>query len=497
MKKYLIFLLIPLASSVFAQELYTPAEKSSFSKTTGYDELSQYIQMLDSVSEVLSVEIIGQSVQDRNLYAMKFSSSTFGKDKSKIRILILAQQHGNEQSGKEGALLLAEEMVKPENKYLFSKIDLAIVPQMNPDGSEVNKRRNGNEMDLNRNHLILTEPETKAIHSLFDKYLFDVTMDVHEFFPFGETWREFGYRNNSDVLMGINTNINVSKKIRELSANSYLPFIKKYFNERNIKNFIYSPGGPPEAEYIRHSTFDINDGRQSFGIQNTFSFIQEGMNGTDSYVENLKHRAENQMTGMRGLIEYSFQNKNEIQKLVKSERELLLKSAPETSVSIQNEHSGNGQKLELPVYSYSTQRDTHLIVENYRPVVESIYDVLKPTGYLIPKKYPEIISWAKNQSLKIEELKRKPGDRIEQYVINSIDSIDFEGDIVVNPVAMTNELKSRIKEDEYIYIPCSQLKGNMILIALEPKSMLGLMTYKQFSHLLVAGQKYPILRVIR
>jgi len=480
-----------------AQEWPTPAKTSGFQKITSYDELSRYVNDLDSVSDILSVETIGKSVEGRNIYAMKFSNSVFGKDKSKIKVLIFAQQHGNEQSGKEGALILAAELLKPQNRFLLDGIDLALIPQMNPDGSEQNKRRNGHDMDLNRNHLILTEPETQALHVFFDKYLFEVNMDVHEYYPFGETWKEYGYRNNSDILMGITTNINVSKNIRDFSLNSYLPHIKKYLDERKVSNFIYSPGGPPEIEYIRHSTFDINDGRQSFGIQNTFSFIQEGMNGTDSYVENLEHRAMSQMFGMMGLLEFSFQNKKEIKTLVKTERESLLKTIPGISVSIQNEHVGNGKKLALPVFSYSSNTDSVIFVEDYRPVVKSIYDVLKPAGYLIPKSNAALCKWVKDQALVVEEFKRKPEDRVEQYTINAIDSIDFEGDIVINPTAAADIYKPRIKPTDYLYIPCNQLKGNLIVIALEPKSMLGLATYKQFAGMVVKGQKYGVLRVVR
>ncbi|MEI6750345.1 MAG: M14 family zinc carboxypeptidase, partial [Bacteroidota bacterium] len=149
-----------LITHVFSQQITTPPEKNNFQKVTSYDELTAFVKQLDEKPELLKVEIIGQSVQGRNLYALKFSLSEFGKDKSKIKVLIFAQQHGNEQSGKEGALLLADALLKPENKYLLDNIDFAIVPQMNPDGSEVNQRRNGHDADLNRNHLILTEPET-------------------------------------------------------------------------------------------------------------------------------------------------------------------------------------------------------------------------------------------------------------------------------------------------------------------------------------------------
>jgi len=170
-------------------------------------------------------------------------------------------------------------------------------------------------MDLNRNHLILTEPETIGLHNLFNKYLFEVSMDVHEYAPYGETWKKYGYRNNADEEIGVTTNINVAEGIRTLSKKEYLPFIQKYLNDRNFSYFEYSPGGPPEIEYIRHSTFDINDGRQSLGIQNTFSFIQEGLNGKDNFVDNIKHRAEGQMTGMLGLLEFTYNNKDEIKNL--------------------------------------------------------------------------------------------------------------------------------------------------------------------------------------
>jgi hypothetical protein len=481
---------------VFAQENQSPMQKNDYLKPSSYDELSAYIQQLDRDSELLKAEVIGKSVQGRNIYALKFSASEFGKDRSKVKVLILAQQHGNEQSGKEGALLLAEELIKPENHYLFKKIDLVIVPQMNPDGAEANKRRNGNGADLNRNHLILTEPETMALHDLFDKYLFEVTLDVHEYSPYGESWKNYGYRNNSAELLGITTNTNVSQNIRELSKNSFLPFMKKFFDERSVSNFVYSPGGPPEIEYIRHSTFDINDGRQSFGIQNSLSFIQEGLNGTDSYVENLRNRAEGQKTGMRGLLEFAYQNKNEIKKTVSNERKKLI-STWQDSVSIQAEHVRNGEKLHLPVYSYFTGNDSVIIVNDYRPVVKSIYNVEKPSGYLIPKKLNNLVNWIERQNLETAPCSKSKGDKIEQYEIISIDSIDFEGDIVANPHVIAKEVEFDGSSVNYIYVPTAQLKGNLIVIALEPKSMLGLATYKDFSDLLVAGGKFPILRVFR
>jgi len=74
--------------------------------------------------------------------------------------------------------------------------------------------------------------------------------------------------------------------------------------------------------------------------------------------------------------------------------------------------------------------------------------------------------------------------------------MDFEGDIVVNPNVELREVQNKINEEEYYFIPTNQLKNNLIVIALEPKSMLGLVTYKNYEHLLKAGEYFPVLRVV-
>jgi len=495
-KAYQLFTVFFLIAQIGISQIQSPLEKNNFQKITSYDEITDFVKQVDRESDFVTVESIGQSVEGRNLYAVKFSNSEFGKDQSKIKVLIFAQQHGNEQSGKEGALLLIKELLKNENQYLFDKIDFVLIPQMNPDGSEKNQRRNGNSMDLNRNHLILTEPETISMHKLFNKYLFEVSMDVHEYAPYGDTYKEYGYRHNDDEELGVNTNINIDEKIRSMQKKVYLPYIKKYFEDRNFSYFEYSPGGPPEIDYIRHSTFDINDGRQSLGIQNNFSFIQEGLNGKDIYVDNIKHRAEGQMTGMRGLLEFAYKNKDEIKNLVSEGRKNLIENTVSDKAAIQLDHFADGSKLELPLLSYYSNKDTVITVNDYRPIVKSTYDVKRPKGYLVPKSLKEIVDWADRHELIYYDYKKSDDDTIEQYFISGIDSMDFERDIIINPIVEAKTINNDLCEADYIFIPVNQLRNNMIVIALEPKSELGLVTYKQFEHLLKKGETFPILRVV-
>jgi hypothetical protein len=494
-KILLLLLLTPFG--VLSQKMFTPLEKKNFEKPTTYVELAEFVKNIDNQSPLIQVETIGKTVEGREMVVLKFSKSSFGEDKSKTKVLIFAQQHGNEQSGKEGALLLAAGLTKPENSYLFDKMDLALIPVVNADGSEQNKRRNAHDADLNRNHLVMEEPEVIALHRFFDQYLFEVTMDVHEYFPYSsEKWKKYGYRTHSDELIGVNTNCNISQEIRNFSNQVFVPFYRDFLTTRHFSNSIYAPGGPPEMDYIRHSTYDINDGRQSFGIQGTFSLIQEGLNGEDSYKDRIQHRAMGQMTGMRALLEFLYQQAGKIKKMVAQQRKLLLNQKPGSSYSIRMEHVKTGKELAVPVYSYSTGNDSVIMVKDYRPLVKSVENVTRPLGYLVPKSYPELVNWCKRQTLLSEPIPSLKKIKVEQYQVTSIDSIDFERDIIIHPEVKSGEIKT-VHPDDFLYFPVHQLKGNILITALEPASELGLVTYSSYAHLVKTGEKFPVLRVVR
>ena len=488
-----LFILLFLPTITLAQ--ITPLEKNNFEKLTSYDELTEFVYQLDSLSDILKVEVIGKSVQGRNIYALKFSSSEFGEDTSKIKVLIFAQQHGNEQSGKEGALLFASKLIQPILIDHFKRVDLVIIPQMNPDGSEMNTRRNANGMDLNRNHLILTEPEVIALHSLFDNYLFEVTMDVHEYYPYSDDWTDYGYIKYFDEQVGMTTNPNVSENIRNLSE-QYITFLEHYFKERNFTFHNYILGGPPEINLMRYSTYDINDGRQSLGILNSFSFIQEGKNGKDS-IDNIQRRTEGQFKGMAAFLGFASMNKDKIKSLVNEERSKLILGTSRDSVAVQMQHVSTGEKLKIPLRSLYSDEDSIITVNDFRPVVKSIYNVSRPLGYLIPKNNSRLYNWAIRQNLTIEDFEYTQNQIVQQYFVNEIDSIDFEGYTVVNPILSQTNVDHKIDPADYFFIQTNQLKNNLIVTALEPKSILGLVTYEEFSDLLKAGEFFPVLRVTK
>ncbi|MDI5791599.1 hypothetical protein PO124_34315 [Bacillus licheniformis] len=64
---------------------------------------------------------------------------------------------------------------------MLDKINVIVVPRVNPDGSYQFNRRLANGIDGNRDHVKLESPEVRAIHQEFNKYSPEVVIDAHEY----------------------------------------------------------------------------------------------------------------------------------------------------------------------------------------------------------------------------------------------------------------------------------------------------------------------------
>ncbi|MDW7679792.1 MAG: M14 family zinc carboxypeptidase, partial [bacterium] len=178
MKKYLITCLI--FPALLYSQIRLPLEKQTPPEGTSHQEMIEYLENIVGQSYNFELEFAGYSAQERTIPVVYFPQRKHWK-KHATTVMIFAQQHGNEPSGKESLLMLINELYLNPVRYDFSNLNLILVPMVNPDGNETHRRRNGNDYDLNRNHVILSEPETRLLHQIFNQHRPEVTLDVHEY----------------------------------------------------------------------------------------------------------------------------------------------------------------------------------------------------------------------------------------------------------------------------------------------------------------------------
>ena len=489
-----LILILALWLTACASPFESPTVLRNFEQPASSQEVIDFVERAVVKSDNLYHNFIGKSEGGTPLVAVH-ASSPYKITGEKLRVLIVAQQHGNEQSAKEAALLLIRDLAKGLYYPWLENLELWIVPQLNPDGSDVNERRNAGGIDLNRDHIIQLAPETRALHNLFREFNAHVTVDIHEYYPFRESWAEFGGYKNFDVQVGVPTNINVDENIRSYALNQALPHIEQHLNDRGFSFHNYIVGPAPNLGRTRHSTVDFDDGRQSFAIQNTLSFIYEGINGRDGYVENLERRTMGQYEGLVALLDFLDARADETREIVEGAQEKLRTAQPGEKVAIRMEHFPDGRTLILPLTSATTGQDTLVVVENYHPLVKSNLNVKRPSAYLIPVNDQKLRDFLDLHRLEFQTHPDLTGKNITKYFIASIEtSLDEE---LPNrfPRVTKQTINGSDIAGEYILVTTAQLHSNFLVSLFEPQSMLGLAQRPGYEHLLQEGEVFRILRV--
>ena len=496
MKPYfslLILFLTSIFSTSCKPEMQTPAQHHNFLLPSGYEEMREFLEQAAEKSPLLSLEVFGQSVEGRDLFVMKAGQEDQNPDGEKLRILIFAQQHGNEQSGKEAALLLITGIANGRHNGWFKQVELWIVPQLNPDGSENNERRNADGIDMNRDHVVMQSPEVRALHDLFHAFMPHVTVDVHEYFPFSEEWEDFGAFKQFDVQAGIITNPNLPEEIRKYSEEVVLPGLENKLKAGGYTFHNYMVGPAPDEGPTRHSTVDIDDGRQGFGVLGSMSFIFEGLNGRDRYVDSLQRRSESQARAMRALIEIVKQGREKIIPMVERSRQELIAGGNET-IAIRMDHFPGDKPLQLLLKSSETGQDTLVRIKNYHPVVKPTFSIDRPRAYLVPRSDSLLMRFLRNHRIEYSDIFEDPEGVFAYKVVEKKRSED-EGLENYFPEVMKIPFTENNLARDYLLVPVEQLHSHFLVLTLEPQSQIGLVQYRLFEHLLKENNLFPVLRV--
>lgn len=213
----------------------------------------------------------GQSVEGRPLWAIEFLGPDRGLEE--WRVLFIGLQHGNEPAGRDALVVLAKRLAEDQG-LLAPNVRLVIAPNVNPDGGERDARRNANDFDLNRDHILLSQPETRAMHALARGFQPHITMDAHEF-----TRDPIRYtRNGLDVwpLIMMDTANNPLMPAFQLEEGvRWVDAARPALEAAGFNYERYHVGGPPPFVEIRPSTLESDDARNGLGMHGGLSFIIE------------------------------------------------------------------------------------------------------------------------------------------------------------------------------------------------------------------------------
>ena len=174
-----------------------------------YSEIGPKLREIEVNSNRVKVEVIGQSAGGRNLFLAIVSDpqamgrlgqyqairNTMLKDPEKaqemidqfgdfkVPVFINGSIHGNEYPGVDAAIRLIETLAyqdTEEVQKILKNVILLVNVVQNPDGRVMGTRRNVNGVDLNRDFITQTQPETRATVQLITEWNPMVFLDLHD-----------------------------------------------------------------------------------------------------------------------------------------------------------------------------------------------------------------------------------------------------------------------------------------------------------------------------
>ncbi|MGB5272904.1 MAG: M14 metallopeptidase family protein [Flavobacteriaceae bacterium] len=140
-----------------------------------YVTLDHILPFLSSMTVHLNLEQVGISV-----LGLPIQSLTIGS--GKLKILMWSQMHGNESTTTKAILDLLNYLSTDGllARTILEKCQLRIIPILNPDGAKAYTRLNANSVDLNRDAQTLTQPESKALQTVYKLFKPDFCFNLHD-----------------------------------------------------------------------------------------------------------------------------------------------------------------------------------------------------------------------------------------------------------------------------------------------------------------------------
>jgi hypothetical protein len=530
----LFFLTALLLSS--AVDLKTTAEEKQYATYTRYNDMLTFLNRLQALDQRIKVLAVGRTMENaseervgRDLLCVVVSDPKRAGDK--IMVQLQAAPHGNEQSGVDAVQKLLAQIVAGKLDFLLERMDLVIFPQVNPYGNENNVRVNEQGLDMNRDHSKLETPGAEAMHRVFTALYPEVTFDMHEK---GDAYFK--------INLGTVTNLNIDRRVEEYCYRVILPAVFKgagatpaceYLIQTTMDD-LPSSGAVPEGladpgeEIFRRSTTDINDGRNSFGIFNTFSFIQEisGNNDLDGY----RDRSRWAFEGLNAFLRTVYDNSREIKALVGQCRaDLLRRAKSRDAADIVHLRTIYARDPQQPVLKrkYYVKEDAAVIgvatrdikaqepvsrsdlarpgrrprveeteFKNWFPRVESLVACARPLGYVVPAGRRDVITLLQKLGVKVHCFLRGGTLAVEACRVDDI--IQGTGDYIP-PQRITvtfSPLQLPVSRGDF-YVPIDQPAANLLPLLLEPQSDLGLIRFRSFDLGMEKGDTFPIYRVLQ
>jgi len=261
--------------------LASPAFDKPEPSLTSQDEMATFLATVARESRHVRVKSLGRSTLGRDIPLLYVTREGLDDPAAIGRlgrpvIWLIGQQHGNEPAGGEAMLAVAAALSSGELEPLLGQLSVVIVPRGNVDGAAADRRDLASGADPNRDHLLLSQPEVRALHVAMRALPPDVVVDHHEF---SVAWRwveKFGALQGPDVTILEATHPAVPRPLTDIAHSLYRPALEAAMARHGLSSHDYVTTNADRTD--RSVSLGGNApgiARNTFGLRGSVSYLIE------------------------------------------------------------------------------------------------------------------------------------------------------------------------------------------------------------------------------
>ncbi|MGH8508694.1 MAG: M14 family metallopeptidase [Gammaproteobacteria bacterium] len=458
-------------------------ERSGYMHLTTSAEVGKFFEQLALRSHFVRKEQIGRSAGGRSIDAVRISKpppARASKSSSipRLVILLVGTQHGTEPSGGEALLLVARRLALGDMKLLLDSADFIVVPNANPDGRDLHRRANANNVNLSTDFALLSQPESRAINDLLLRVRPEVVLDVHESAVLKKkTLGREGYLTDFDAQFEIGNNANIAPEIRRLSLDRLLPEIVREVQRRGLPAQRYIGEITSVRQPITNGGLSLKNLRNKAGMLGAFSFLVENrLDPPGSYPtpRNIRERVVEQILCIESFLKVVHTHAQEIMAITRAVR---MASIPR-SVYLYTAYESN--KAQPRISLRLRRRDTGVAEERWfddHRAVATAHKLDPPQAYVVTAHEQPVAAVLKRHHLRYKKLTNRRKLAVNAQKINAGGKPLKPGE----PRAIRAYSVELFLEPGDLWIEARQPEGLLLPLLLDPRSTSSIFAYPPFN----------------
>lgn len=479
---------LSLAAAAGAQ---LPPDHRTLAATTTYAAVETFLAGIDGKGGI-EVSVEGTTAQGRKVFLVHARRGVTPS----FRILVYAQQHGDEVSGKDALLYLLRDIAaKPDT--LPKDVDLWVLPLVNPDGGEAFTRRNSAGADLNRDHMLLEQPETQALHRVARRVRPHLAVDCHEFTRDSEERRARGWIAWPDITMdGLDNPLFDPRVIA--AAQRWVDDSAAPLAKAGHAYYRYTVGGLPPDEEQRHSAPDIDGGLNGIGMYGGLSFIIEAAvtRAEGAPQADLGKRVDAYLTLFKRFVHGGGRRADDLAAVEASRTRPLPAFIPTNYLWV-----NPGMKItEFPVLELASGKALRIPTANMMTTVAVKSAVPTPLGYAVePGAAPVFKVLCERHGIPYEALTAARPIHAEPCTLLRVEE-EFDDTYARyggRTISRREPAAARELPAGSLWIPLEGEAAVRTALVLEPAALYSLYQYAQYRALVGPNGAIPVLRVVR